>query len=211
MKTLFWLLLFPLFLFSAESRTIVNLTLYHADKVTTKIILSALNSVGQRPNISRFESLSDTIFLEMELQGTRPFDAQYFSEIVKENGVNVVKETYQKNKWIMELDGSSGHWNLSEITPDEGAQMEKSASPSWFIVNHSSAITIEAPYGGKWYPDVAVFDANMEVLVSLREFKSKERLSFSLPEGAVYMKVSSANGMKLLKEGTWIEHTAGER
>ncbi|MDD5212478.1 MAG: hypothetical protein PHV62_08695 [Sulfuricurvum sp.] len=211
MKTLFLLFLFPLLLFSSESKTTLNLTLHHADKVTIKIILSSLSSVGQRVNISRFEQDNDAILIEMELQGTRPFDAQYFGEIVKNNGVSVLKETAQKNRWIIELDGSSEHWALNEITPDAGAQTEKGASPSWFIVNQSNAITVEAPYGGKWYPDVAIFDANMEVLVSLREFKSKERLSFSLPQGAMYMKVSSANGMQLLKEGTWIEHATGER
>jgi hypothetical protein len=210
-KALFWLLILPLLLFSSESKTILNINIYHANKVATKIILSALNSVGQRANISRFDSDNNVISIEMDLQGIRPFDAKNFAEVVKENGVSVLKETSQKNRYSMELDGTTAHWNLSEITPDDGVQMEKGTVPSWFIVNHSNAITIDAPYGGKWYPDVAIFDDNMEVLVSLREFKSKEKLSFSLPEGAVYMKVSSTNGTKLLKEGMLIEHSVGER
>ena len=211
MKALYGLLLIPFVLFAAHSTNTLNLTLNHSDRVATKIILYALNSIGQRVSIHRYEREDQRVFMEIRIEGSKEFESKYFGEIIRDSGLSIIKASVQKNVWNIELEGSQARWNLSEITPDEGSQMEKGTSASWFIVDRSRAITIEAPYNGKWYPDVAVLDANMEVLSSLREFKSQESLTFSLPEGAMYLKVSSVNGMKLLKEGMWIEHTQGER
>lgn len=201
----YWFLIFPLLLNATDTQKFF-IHLLHADRVATKVVIQAFHNAGQKVLIERYLRDGEDIVMEMVVQGTKPFDSKRFGEIVRDNGIVITKGSSQKHEWKITMDASAIRWNVPEITPDEGFQLEKSSVSGWFVINRSSAITIEAPYGNQWYPDVAVLDQNMEVLVSLRAFKPQERLSFELPSEAMYLKVSSTNGMKLLKEGMWIEH-----
>ncbi len=211
MKLLIWFVIFTLSLVAGDTKTDVTLQVAHGSILSSKIIVQALNTIGQRVSIHRYESDAEMIRMEISLSGRKAFDPKYFSDILRENGVMITTGAVRDKKWTIEIDASSVVWQIPAITPDEGGQMEKSIIPAWFVVNQSRALTIEAPYGNKWYPDIAVLDANMNVLSSLRSFKAQERMSFSLPEGAMYLKVANTNGMKLLKEGMWIEHATDGR
>jgi len=210
-KLLIWFVIFTLSLVAGDTKTDVTLQVAHGSILSSKIIVQALNTIGQRVSIHRYESDAEMIRMEISLSGRKAFDPKYFSDILRENGVMITTGAVRDKKWTIEIDASSVVWQIPAITPDEGGQMEKSIIPTWFVVNQSRALTIEAPYGNKWYPDIAVLDANMNVLSSLRSFKAQERMSFSLPEGAMYLKVANTNGMKLLKEGMWIEHATDGR
>ncbi|MDD5385882.1 MAG: hypothetical protein PHQ22_01660 [Sulfuricurvum sp.] len=207
MKPLLWFVIFTLSLVAGDTKTDINLHVAHGSILSSKIIIQALNTIGQRVSIHRYESDGERARMEISLSGRKVFDPKYFSEILRDNAMVITAGAVRDKKWTIEIDASFVLWQIPVITPDEGAQMEKSAVPAWFVVNQSSALTIEAPYGNKWYPDIAVLNANMEVLSSMHTFKPEERISFTLPEGAMYLKVANTNGMKLLKEGMWIENT----
>jgi hypothetical protein len=164
--------------------------------------------MGQHVNMHRYENDGQTVEMDIILSGRKAFYPKYFGEFLRENGMAITKASLKNKNWYLEIDASNAVWNIPSITVDEGAQLEKSTLHHWYTVDQAKAISIEAPYGGKWYPDVAVMDSKMQVLVSFRAFTSRDQMSFALPEGAVYLKVSSTNGMKLLKEGMWIEHAA---
>lgn len=206
MKSLFLLLLFLLSLGAAEEKVELHLRVLNGGSVSTKILYTALQTMGQRVDVYRYENNGETVEMDIFLSGRKTFDPKYFGEFLRENGLTITKGSLQNKKWHIEMDAHAAAWNIPSITIDEGAQLEKSALPRWFMVDQAKAISIEAPYGGKWYPDVAVMDSKMQVLVSFRAFTSRDQMSFALPEGAWYLKVSSTNGMKLLKEGMWIEH-----
>lgn len=211
MKPLVWMVIFTFLLQAGDTKTDIDLRILNGNILSSKIIIQALGSAGQRVNIHRYKSDIDTTQMEISVSGRKIFDPKYFSEILRENGLILTKGTTRNKRWIMEFNAAATHWNIPVITPNESAQMEKSLTSNWYIVNQSSVISIEAPYGNKWYPDVAVLDSSMRVLSSIREFIPRERLDFSLPAEAMYLKVSNTNGMKLLKEGMWIEHGESER
>ncbi|MGZ8547321.1 MAG: hypothetical protein ACXW33_01775 [Sulfuricurvum sp.] len=206
MKFLFFLLIFLVTLEASENKAELHLRVTHGGIVSTKIILSAINAIGQHAALVRYENNGETIEMDILLSGRKAFDAKTFGDLLRESAMVFTKGSVQNKSWHLDMDGSAATWNIPSITIDEGAQLEKSALPHWFVVDQAKAISVEAPYGGKWYPDVAVMDANMQVLVSFRTFTSRDQMSFALPEGAKYLKISSTNGMKLLKEGTWVEH-----
>lgn len=208
MKSSIWIMFLALSLVAGDTKTEIDLRVTHGSILSTKIILHSLNTVGQRINIQRYESDEETTNMELLLSGRNVFDPKYFNEIVRANGMVITAGSVKDKKWRIEIDASSIVWQVPAITSDEGAQMEKSAVPLWFIVNEVSALNIEAPYGGIWYPDIAVLDANMNVLSSQHSFQPQEQMSFSLPEGAMYLKVANSNGMKLLKEGMFIEQNS---
>lgn len=210
MKAFVWLLALPWLLIAREHKSMMNIHLNGGGILSTKIVYQALNTSGQRVGMLRYENDGESTQMEMVTSGIKPFEPKYFTEVLRENGIVLTKGIFRDKKWIMEFNAAAAQWNIPAITLDEGAQMEKTLTSNWFVVNQSRAISIEAPYGNKWYPDVAVLDSSMRVLSSIREFTPRERLEFSLPEEAMYLKVSNANGMKLLKEGMWIEHSESE-
>lgn len=208
MKSLIWIVFFTFSLIASDIKTEVAVRITHGTTLSTKIILQAFNTVGQRIDIHRYESDSEMTQIDILLSGRKVFDPKYFNEIVHANGMTITAGAMSKKKWTIEIDASSVLWQIPAITADESAQMEKSSVPLWFSVNQSRALTIEAPYGGRWYPDIAVLDANMEVLSSEHSFQPQERMSFALPEGAMYLKIANMNGMKLLKEGMFVEQNS---
>ena len=205
MKLLVWCVIFTFSLVAGDTKTNVSFHVAHGNILSSKIIVQALNTIGQHVSIHRYESDGGMTRMEVSLSSRKVFDPKYFSEILRENAMIITAGAVRDKKWTIEIDASSIVWQIPAITPDEGAQMEKSTTPLWFVVNQSRALTIEAPYGNKWYPDIAILDVNMEVLSSMRIFKPQETMSFTLPDGAMYLKVANTNGMKLLKEGMWIE------
>jgi len=205
-KHLLWLCFLLTILSSKENQQILNIDCQNGTTLSTKIILQALHTMGQKIKIMQTVRNEQGIYLELIASGNKPFEGRYFSEILKENGILFNKATVKDKKWLLIVDTSQAHWEIPKISPDEGGQMDKSPNANWFRVDESSALTITAPYNGKWYPEISLLDSSMNVLSTVREFTPKIKMNFSLPQGATYLKVSNTNGMKLLKEGTYIEH-----
>lgn len=211
MKLLFWVAVMSVSLTATEIKTHLHLHIMQGGLLCTKIIHTTLAKMGFKANVNRYRNQDGTVDMDLLLNGRKPYDPKLFAEMLREHQIVVEKGQLQNKQWMVTLDASNTVWNIPAISEDEGAQMERSLVPYWFQVNKAHAISIEAPYGIKWYPDVAVLDANMQVLASYREFKDEDRLVFELPQNSMYLKVSNASGMKILKEGMWVDHATDER
>ena len=137
--------------------------------------------------------------------GNKLFNPTALSENLKEQGIKIEKAHLDKSDLTMTLDTQSGEWNVPLLGSDEGVELKRVNVAQWFRVEAGQHIRIEPPYVGKWYPDVAVLDISMSLLSSFRSLEPKEELAFELPKGAYYLKISNAQGMKVLREGMWIE------
>lgn len=204
MKRLLYTLLLTSSLAFADVKNDMHITVVQGGMLSTAIIGQLFSSMGLKAQMHRFEGTEGMVEIDCTLYSKRGFDPKAFSDALSEHQIIVKSGEFKNKLWTLNLDASQAFWNLSPISEDEGAQLERQAFPYWFVVNKAQSISIEAPYGNKWYPDVAVFDSNMQVLAAFREFKSQDRFAFKLPENAMYLKVSNANGMKMLKEGTWV-------
>lgn len=211
MKRLLWLLMMTFSLAFGETKSELHLTVAQGGLLSTKIISHVLGLMGFKTDVHYFSSMDTTVEMELTLNGKKSFDSKYFLEALREHQIMGKTGQLKNKKWVIVLDASQAFWNLPVISEEEGAQLERTTLPSWFVVHKALGISVEAPYGNKWYPEIAVFDSNMQVLASFREFKSTDRMNFKLPQYAVYLKVSNANGMKMLKEGMWIESTNDEQ
>lgn len=204
MKRLLSALLLTYSLALGDVKSDVHLTISQGGLLSSAIIQQVFGSMGLKADVHRFVSADGMVEMEYALYGKKAFDPKGFSDALGEHQI-VVKSGQLKNKqWRIGLDATQAFWNLAPISEDEGAQLEQRTLPYWFVVNKAQGISIEAPYGNKWYPEIAVFDSNMQILAFFREFKSHDRLNFKLPENAMYLKISNANGMKMLKEGMWV-------
>lgn len=205
------LLLFTFSLAWGETKGELHLTIAQGGLLSTKIISSVLGSMGFKSDVYRFNSMDTNVAMDLTLRGKKSFDSKDFIEALREHQIMGQVGQLKNKQWAIALDASQAVWNIPAITEDEGAQIDRSNVASWFNVNKASAITVEAPYGSKWYPEIAVLDARMQALVSIKEPTFKDRMTFQLPEHAMYLKVSNTNGMKMLREGMWIESANDEQ
>ena len=194
-----------------EIKSEITVNVQHGGLLSTVIVQHVLGSMGYKAYIHRFNRADEVIEMDMTLYAKKQFEPKEFIEELKLHQITARNGQVKNKQLIIQLDASQGLWNLPEITQDEGAQIERTNVASWFRVNNTLGITVEAPYGSKWYPEIAVLDENMQTLVSVRETLFKEHMSFLLPEHAMYLKISNSNGMKILKEGMWIESANDEQ
>lgn len=173
--------------------------------VSLRTILQGFSNVGYKLEIDSFEAKEGSGELIAKIVTNKPFNPGALNENLKEQSINVEFSQYKDQKLTMTLATQSALWSVPLMGSDEGSEVKKTVSPQWFRVEEAQHIRIEPPYAGKWYPDVAVLDSKMNVLSSFRSSVPKEEMVFELPSGAYYLKVSNAPGMKVLKEGMWIE------
>ncbi|HQS66801.1 MAG TPA: hypothetical protein PLM93_06425 [Sulfuricurvum sp.] len=211
MKFFFLVLLVVLSVAAKETKSEINLNVTHGGLLSTTIVQHVLVSMGYKAHINRFSSVNEVTEMDMILYGKKPLDPKEFVEESNLHQITASNAIVSNKKWTIGLDASQALWNVPAITQDEGVQIERTNIAAWFRVNNTLGITVEAPYGNNWYPEIAVLDDKMQTLLSTKESTFKDRITFQLPEHAMYLKVSNSNGMKMLREGMWIESANEEQ
>lgn len=206
MKLVFLLLLVVLSVAAKEIKSNLHLKVTQGGLLSTVIVQHVLASMGFKVHMHRFRSTNEVTELDLVLHGKKQLDTKEFVEELSGHQITLLNK-----QGMIALDASQALWNVPAITADEGVQFDRTNVASWFRVNNTLGITIEAPYGSKWYPEIAVLDERMQPLVSIKESAFKDEMTFQLPEHAMYLKVSNTNGMKMLKEGMWIESANSEQ
>lgn len=203
MKPIFSLFCTPLLLFGVSINSHISFT--GEPTVSVRTITQAFNAIGYKLEIDTLDVQKNRGELSGSAIGNKIFNPTALSENLKEQGIRIEKAHLEKNILVMVLDTQSARWNIPLLGSDEGVELKRVNAAQWFRVEEGQHIRIEPPYPGKWYPDVCVLDVSMSLLSSFRSLEPKEELEFELPKGAYYLKISNAQGMKVLKEGMWIE------
>ncbi|HEX5328745.1 hypothetical protein [Sulfuricurvum sp.] len=207
MKQLVLLLLSPFLLIGGSINTRISFTSHPQTALRT--ITSAFNAIGYRLDINSFIIDKNSGELNAIAIGTKPFNANALGENLKEQAIRIEKARMDQNTLYLELDTQNASWNVPVLGEDEGVELKRVSVPQWFRFESAGSIRIQPPYSGRWYPDIAVFNSDMELLSSFRSTEPKEEFESTLPDGALYLKVSNAQGMKMMKEGMWIESVGG--
>lgn len=201
----FWFLWIG-FVSSALAATINVQIRYEGEGLNAlRTLTQAFNSIGYKLEIESLVYENAQGEIEAKASGNRAFAPSILAENLKEQGIVISHERYEGGKLTLSVQTQNGFWNIPLLGADEGIELKKVSIPQWFRIEEGQIIRIEPPYAGKWYPDIAVLDAQMGILSSYRSREPKEEFQFELPVGARYLKVSNAQGMKALKEGMWIE------
>jgi hypothetical protein len=203
MKSFFSLLCPPFLLFGAPINTHVFFT--GEVPLTIRTITQAFTAIGYKLDMDTLEIQNGLGELRATAIGNKAFDFLSLSENLKEQGIQIEKANLQKSDLTMLLNTQQARWNPPFLGKDEGVSLKRVSAPQWFRVEAGERIRIEPPYVGKWYPEVAVLDSSMRPVLSWRSLEAKEELELELPVSASYLKISNVQGMKVLKEGMWIE------
>lgn len=203
MSRFLFLLSLPILLAGGSLNT--HVTFKGDASVSLRTITQAFNALGYKLDITALSVQKNAGEFRATAIGNRAFSEAGLEENLKDQGIEIEKAAVESEELILVLDTQSSVWNVPVIQEEQGVELKRASTPQWFRVEQAKAIRIQPPYGGKWYPDIAVLDRTMHQLTSFRLNDEKNEFHLELPERAYYLKISNAQGMKLLKEGTWIE------
>lgn len=203
MNRLLFLLLLPLLLFGGSLNT--HITFNGEPSVSLRTITQAFNAIGYKLNITVLEIHNNFGELSAIAIGNRAFSTAGLGENLKEQGIQIEKATMDKGELFLALDTQNSVWNIPEIQEEEGIELKRVNTAQWYRVEKARAIHIQSPYAAKWYPDIAIFDRSMQLISSFRTTEPEEEFQLEIPKEAYYLKISNVQGMKILKEGMWIE------
>lgn len=174
-------------------------------------LISTFNTLGYKIQIDSLSTSESVMQIDAVLIGIKPFNSAILAEHFQENGLKLTHGRVNQGKLELAIDATAAVWNVPLLNADEGIELQRSSTPYWFRVEPGQVVSIQAPYGGKWYPDISVLDGSMRLLSSYRSEKNHDDLKLPLPEGAYYLKISNTYGMKALKEGMWVESMSDGR
>lgn len=208
-KLLTLLFFIPLFLFGGSLNT--HIIFIGKPIAALRTITQAFNAVGYKfePNTLRVENNSGEF--SAIVTGSKVFNVGALQDSLKMLGIKIENIHIDSQVLTMMVDTQNGDWNVLVLGKDDGVELKRVSSAQWFRIEEGQVIRIEPPYIGKWYPDVAIFSSTMELLLSFRSTEPKDELEFILPQGAHYLKISNTQGMKVMKEGMWIESVSSSR
>lgn len=199
----FLLFYIPLFLFGGSLKT--QIIFIGDPTVSLRTITQSFNSLGYKLEIDSFATQYNAGVLSAMVTGNKPFNAAVLDENLKNEGIRIEKMYSDRGELVLMLNTENAIWNLPLLEGDDGSELKRVSHAQWFRIEGSKSIRIQPPYIGKWYPDIAVYNRSMGVLSSFRATEPKGEFQFELPPEAYYLKISNAQGMKVLKEGMWIE------
>jgi len=202
MKRFFTLFLLPLLLFGESLNT--HVTFKGEVILSLRTVTQAFNAVGYKLDIGSFDFQNNSGELSAIAIGNKPFSISGLDENLKNEGIQIEKISFDTNGLVLVLDTQDSIWNTL-LLQEEGVELKHVNTAQWFRIGKAQHIHIQPPYTGKWYPEIAIVDRSMHLISSFRAADSKEELQLEVPDGAYYLKVSNVQGMKLLKEGMWIE------
>lgn len=203
MKRFFPFLLAPSILLGVSITTQIEFTGEPA--VSLRIITQAFNAIGYRFDVRALSVEHGAGEVQGIAVGNKTFTPAVLGENLKEQGVRIESAHADQNGLSLVINTQNALWNAPLLGRDEGSELKRINSAQWFRVEEGQTIRIQPPYAGKWYPEIAVLDSSMHLLSSYRSLEPKEEFQFELPPASYYLKISNAQGMKVLKEGMWIE------
>lgn len=203
MKRLLLFLFVPYILWGYSIHT--QITFSGEPRVSLRTITQAFNALGYKFDVSSLSVQSGSGMIEGTASGNRTFTPEILGENLKEQGIQIDSAHADQNGLTLVLNTENAIWNVPLIGSDEGSELKRVNSAQWFRVEEGQNIRIVAPYTSKWYPEIAVLDSTMHVLDSFRSLEPKDEYQFELPQNAYYLKISNAQGMKVIHEGMWIE------
>lgn len=199
------LILLPWLLWAQPVQFTTEISYTGESAIAIRTMTQAFVSSGYRLDLESADVRSGGGSLRGRVVGLKPFDPRIFAENLLESGVSVQQMGMRGETFSLAVEMRNGIWNVLLIGGDEGTELQKTVTPQWFRVQENQTVRIQPPYGSQWYPEIAVLDSAMNVLYSGRSARAEEEFQMLLPAGAAYLKVSNTNGMKLLREGMWIE------
>jgi hypothetical protein len=109
-------------------------------------------------------------------------------------------EKLNEDEWSYSIDMSHTLLDAIKVYGGEDVTLRHSLYAYWVNVTDINHLVIESSRRNSWYPQVAVYDANLQLLKFIKRDKRTTRLGVSLPLNSRYIRISDIYTMKNIRD-----------
>ncbi len=172
-----------------------------------KIIEDALQNMGYYNYLLEDAMLDNSEFVwKIKLTSEYIMDPTVFKkELSKNNAFLVNIERLSATQWKYSIDISNARLNAYKLSSNKTLKLKRSQYAYWIDVRYSSVLNVSSLNRNHWYPYIAIYDKRLRLLDIVKKDKAMQRIRFTLPKDAAYVKLDDIYTMKNIKDGLQIE------
>ncbi|RUM63089.1 MAG: hypothetical protein DSZ03_05710 [Sulfurimonas sp.] len=172
-----------------------------------KIVEDALQNMGYYNYLLEDATLDNSEFVwKIKLTSEYIMDPTVFKkELSKNNAFLVNIERLALTHWRYSIDISKARLNAYKLSNNTRVNLKRSQYAYWLDVRYSRVLNISSLNRNHWYPYIAIYDRRMRLLDIVKKDKVMQRIRFTLPKDAAYVKLDDIYSMKNIKDGLQIE------
>ncbi len=167
-----------------------------------KIMSDSLQNIGYYKYVTSDSHLSDLEFVwKIELTSEYAPDPLIINQELKKNSceiVDIIRENH--TDWTYIVDMKNAKLNVPVLQNAEEFRLKRSLYASWIDVSKIGSLLIESSVRNDWFPYIAYYDKNLNLLKVLKFDTKKTDLALDIEEGTHYLKISDMYTLKNIKD-----------
>jgi len=172
-----------------------------------KVMEDTLRSIGYYRFVTKNSSYNNSEFIwSVGLTSEYVIDPMILQKELQKRGayiVDIKRET--PTLWEYTINMDSAHLDAISLKNFSSLHLQRSLTPYWIDSSDIQALTIKSGGRNRWYPHIAFYDRLLHLIAVQEEDKRTRSISFKIPKGTKYIKISDIYTMKNLKSGLDLE------
>lgn len=168
-----------------------------------KLMEETLRSIGYiRYNTVESRRDGEKFSWKISLSSEHATDPSMLGGELLKRGCRITDITRENSeRWVYEVNMLEAHLNLEPMVNGSQLRVNRLLDVYWLNVAHVQHITFNSLGANNWYPYIAFFDADMNLLQVYKRDRKSWQVMLRAPKEAVYAKVADLYSMKNIKDG----------
>lgn len=167
-----------------------------------KVMSDSLQNIGYYKYVTSDSSLNDSEFIwKIGLTSEYAPDPLIINQELKKNSceiIDIVRDNH--TDWTYVVDMKNAKLNVPRLQNAEEFRLKRSLYASWIDVSKIASLSIESSVRNDWFPYIAYYDKNLNLLKVLKFDAKKTELMLDIEEKTHYLKISDMYTLKNIKD-----------
>lgn len=167
-----------------------------------KIMSDLLQNIGYYKYVTSDSSLNNSEFSwKIGLTSEYAPDPLIINQELKKNGCEIVDIIRDNSTdWTYIIDMKHAKLSVPILENSGEFRLKRSLYASWIDVSKIASLKIESSVRNDWFPYIASYDKNLNLLKVIKFNTKKTELTMNIEEGTRYLKISDMYTLKNIKD-----------
>lgn len=167
-----------------------------------KIMGDTLRNIGYYRYVTKESNLNSSEFVwTINFTSEYATDPLILQKELRKSGCNITDiRRDSPYEWVYTVDMRDGHLNIATIDEAQELKIKRSLYPYWLDVSKIQKLRVKTSRRSSWYPYVAYYDSSLHLLKVVKVDRKSSKVTFKLPVGTHYMKISDIYTLKNIKD-----------
>lgn len=167
-----------------------------------KIMSDSLQNIGYYKYVTSYSSLNDSEFVwKIALTSEYAPDPLIINQELKKNSCEIVDIARDNGTdWTYTVNTKSAKLNVPVLQNAQEFRLKRSLYASWIDVSKIGFLSIGSSVRNDWFPYIAYYDKNLNLLKVLKYDTKKTELMLDIVDKTHYLKISDMYTLKNIKD-----------